>query len=120
MRVGIYARVSTKDQSCDLQLRDLRACCQPHQLVVFVNTLMQANPVPKDRRPQQDLMMADARKRKLDAILVWRFDRFAGKSMEPAGEPRRRHHLLAVYAQKGTQEVPLQQKQNHTITDLGL
>jgi DNA invertase Pin-like site-specific DNA recombinase len=27
MRVVIYARVSTKDQSCDLQLRDLRAYC---------------------------------------------------------------------------------------------
>lgn len=34
MRVGIYARVSTKDQSCELQLRDLRAYCAARQLVV--------------------------------------------------------------------------------------
>lgn len=27
MRIGIYARVSSKDQSCELQLRDLRAYC---------------------------------------------------------------------------------------------
>lgn len=27
MRIAIYARVSTKDQSCELQLRDLRAYC---------------------------------------------------------------------------------------------
>jgi hypothetical protein len=27
MRIGIYARVSTKDQSCELQVRDLRAYC---------------------------------------------------------------------------------------------
>jgi len=27
MRMGIYARVSTKDQSCESQVRDLRAYC---------------------------------------------------------------------------------------------
>jgi len=27
MRIGIYARVSTKDQSCEMQIRDLRALC---------------------------------------------------------------------------------------------
>lgn len=27
MRIGIYARVSTKDQSCEMQLRDLRTYC---------------------------------------------------------------------------------------------
>ena len=27
MRAAIYARVSTKDQSCEMQLRDLRTYC---------------------------------------------------------------------------------------------
>ncbi len=31
----------------------------------------------KDRRPNLDRMMADARRRKFDVIVVWRFDRFA-------------------------------------------
>jgi DNA invertase Pin-like site-specific DNA recombinase len=31
----------------------------------------------KDSRPQLDELMADARRRKFDAVLVWRFDRFA-------------------------------------------
>jgi DNA invertase Pin-like site-specific DNA recombinase len=31
----------------------------------------------KEKRPALDQLMGDARKRKLDAILVWRFDRFA-------------------------------------------
>jgi DNA invertase Pin-like site-specific DNA recombinase len=31
----------------------------------------------KDSRPELNKMMDDARKRQLDAILVWRFDRFA-------------------------------------------
>jgi len=30
----------------------------------------------KDSRPELNELMAEARKRKLDAILVWRFDRF--------------------------------------------
>ena len=31
----------------------------------------------KDRRPALDELMRDARKRKFDAVLCWRFDRFA-------------------------------------------
>ena len=31
----------------------------------------------KDRRPGLDDMMADARKKKFDVVMVWRFDRFA-------------------------------------------
>jgi DNA invertase Pin-like site-specific DNA recombinase len=31
----------------------------------------------KDRRPQLDRLMADARRREFDAVLVWKFDRFA-------------------------------------------
>jgi hypothetical protein len=40
MRTAIYARVSTKDQSCDLQLRDLRAYCAARGFSCFANTLM--------------------------------------------------------------------------------
>jgi hypothetical protein len=32
MRIAIYARVSTKDQSCDLQVRDLKAYCSARKL----------------------------------------------------------------------------------------
>jgi len=38
--------------------------------------------------------------------------------VEPEEEPRRRSHPRAVYAQKGTEEVRLQQKHNHTVRDL--
>ncbi len=31
----------------------------------------------KDRRPALDELMRDARKRKFDVVLFWRFDRFA-------------------------------------------
>jgi len=31
----------------------------------------------KDKRPNLDRLMADARRRKFDLVVVWRFDRFA-------------------------------------------
>jgi DNA invertase Pin-like site-specific DNA recombinase len=77
MRVGIYARVSTKEQNCDLQLRDLRAYCAARQFAVVREYVDLGQSGTKDTRPALNELMANARKRKLDAILVWRFDRFA-------------------------------------------
>jgi hypothetical protein len=39
--------------------------------------------------------------------------------MEPENEPRPSHYQLAIHAQKSTPEVRLQQKQIHTVRDLG-
>jgi DNA invertase Pin-like site-specific DNA recombinase len=85
MRAAIYARVSTKDQSCELQLRDLRAYCAARGFSVreFVDVASGA----KDSRPQLNDLMAAARKRQFDAIVVWRFDRFARST---------KHLLLAL------------------------
>src|ERR1700746_4072368 len=77
MRTAIYARVSTKDQSCDLQIRDLKAYCTARKLAVFREYIDSGESGAKDSRPKLNELMADARKRKFDAILVWRFDRFA-------------------------------------------
>lgn len=87
MRVGIYARVSTREQSCDLQLRDLRAFCLARNFVVFGEYVDVGESGAKDSRPQLNALLADTRKRKLDAILVWRFDRFARST---------KHLLLAL------------------------
>jgi DNA invertase Pin-like site-specific DNA recombinase len=80
MRVGIYARVSTKDQSCELQLRDLRAYCEARQLTILREYVDLGVSGTKDSRPQLNELMNDARKRKIDAIIVWRFDRLAGST----------------------------------------
>lgn len=87
MRVGIYARVSTRDQNCELQLRDLRNYCAARQFVVSREYVDVGQSGTKDSRPQLNELMSDARKRKLDAILVWRFDRFARST---------KHLLLAL------------------------
>jgi DNA invertase Pin-like site-specific DNA recombinase len=87
MRVAIYARVSTKDQSCSLQLRDLKTYCTARKLSIFREYIDAGESGAKDSRPQLNNLMADARKRKFDAILVWRFDRFARST---------KHLLLAL------------------------
>jgi DNA invertase Pin-like site-specific DNA recombinase len=77
MRAAIYARVSTKDQSCDMQMRDLRAYCAARGFTIIREYIDIGQSGAKDSRPELNELMADARKRKFDSILVWRFDRFA-------------------------------------------
>jgi len=77
MRIGIYARVSTKDQSCELQVRDLRAYCTARGFDLVREYVDVGHSGAKDSRPELNKLMDDARKRQFDAIVVWRFDRFA-------------------------------------------
>jgi DNA invertase Pin-like site-specific DNA recombinase len=77
MRIGIYARVSTKDQSCELQVRDLRAYCSARRFDLVREYVDVGQSGAKDSRPELNILMDDARKRQFDAIVVWRFDRFA-------------------------------------------
>src|ERR1700681_3928028 len=77
MRIGIYARVSTKDQSCELQVRDLRTFCSARGFDLVREYVDVGQSGAKDSRPELNILMDDARKRQFDAIVVWRFDRFA-------------------------------------------
>jgi DNA invertase Pin-like site-specific DNA recombinase len=77
MRIAIYARVSTKDQSCELQVRDLRAYCAARGFDLVREYVDVGQSGAKDSRPELNKLMDDARKRQFDAIVVWRFDRFA-------------------------------------------
>lgn len=77
MKVAVYARVSTSDQLLDSQMHALTnyAANRKFRIVeVFSDTGVSG---AKDRRPGLDRLMDGARKRQFDAILVFRFDRFA-------------------------------------------
>ena len=87
MRAAIYARVSTKDQSCDMQMRDLRAYCAARGFTIIHEYIDIGQCGAKDSRPELNLLMADARKQKFDSVLVWRFDRLARST---------KHLLLAL------------------------
>jgi DNA invertase Pin-like site-specific DNA recombinase len=87
MRIAIYARVSTKDQSCELQVRDLRAYCAARGFDLVREYVGVGQSGAKDSRPELNNLMDDARKRQFDTIVVWRFDRFARST---------KHLLLAL------------------------
>jgi len=73
--VALYARVSTMDQNCDMQLEDLRRYAtrfgRSYEYVEIGVSGAQR------RRPRLDALMTDARKRLFEVVLVWKFDRFA-------------------------------------------
>ncbi len=73
--VALYARVSTFDQSCDMQLEDLRRyVARFGRSYEYVEIGVSG---AQRRRPQLDALMKDARKRLFNVVLVWKFDRFA-------------------------------------------
>ena len=76
-RVAVYVRVSTKDQSVDMQLNDLERYSRERGLEVF--KVYEDNGVSgtKETRPALNELMNDAKKKMFDIVLVWRFDRFA-------------------------------------------
>lgn len=80
MIAAIYARVSTEDQECELQLTELRGYCarMGWQAVEYVE---KASGKAGSKRPQLERLMADAKQRRFDAVLVWKLDRF-GRSVQ--------------------------------------
>jgi len=76
-RVALYARVSTTDQSTDSQLLDLRRYVSERGWNIFKEYVDEGISGTKDSRPALNVLMNDAKKRRFDVVLVWRFDRFA-------------------------------------------
>jgi len=76
-RIGLYARVSTSNgQDPESQLLALREYAAARKLTVFreyVDTISGST----DSRPALDALMKDASRRHIDAVVVWKFDRWA-------------------------------------------
>lgn len=80
MRVAIYMRTSTTDQTCENQGRDLRAYVQARRWADVTEHVDHGVSGTKDRRPALDRLMADVRARRVDVVVVAAFDRF-GRSV---------------------------------------
>ena len=76
-RIAVYARVSTTDQSTDSQLLDLRRYVRERGWTIFKEYCDNGISGTTESRPALNRLMDDAKKRKFDVVLVWRFDRFA-------------------------------------------
>jgi len=79
MRVAIYARVSTANSGQDpsMQTRELREYADRRGWKLAGEYVDIGISGSKEKRPELDRLMADAHKRRFDAVCVWRFDRFA-------------------------------------------
>ncbi len=77
MRVAIYCRVSTDEQTVAPQLDSLRDYAAARGLEVVEEYIDHGVSGSKDRRPALDEMMAKAKRRAFDGIAVVRLDRLA-------------------------------------------
>ena len=78
-QVAIYARVSTqgKGQDTEVQLRELREFVERRGWQAVGEFVDEGISGAKERRPELDRLMTDAHRRRFDAVVVWKFDRFA-------------------------------------------
>jgi DNA invertase Pin-like site-specific DNA recombinase len=78
IRVALYARVSTlAGQDPEMQLRELREYCQRRGLQIVEEFIDKGISGSKERRPALDRLMVACRKRLVDGVVVYRYDRFA-------------------------------------------
>lgn len=92
VRVALYARVSTLNgQDPEMQLRELRDYAERRGWAVTEEYIDQGISGSKESRPALNRLMADAQRRRFDAVLVWKIDRF-GRSLK---------HLVVSLAELG-------------------
>jgi DNA invertase Pin-like site-specific DNA recombinase len=79
MKAAIYARVSTagNGQSPEMQVRELREYCERRGWSVAGEYVDVGICGAQDSRPELNRLAADAHRRRFDAAIVWKFDRFA-------------------------------------------
>src|SRR3984885_13491386 len=79
VRTAIHARVSTSNngQDSSMQTCELREYCKLRGWKFAGQYVDEGISGTKDSRPELNKLMADAHRRRFDAVVVWRFDRFA-------------------------------------------
>jgi DNA invertase Pin-like site-specific DNA recombinase len=79
----IYARVSTTDQNCEMQVRELKEYAVRRGWEISAEYVDTGFSSAKANRPELDRLMKDAAMRgnaRFDSVMVWRLDRF-GRSV---------------------------------------
>ena len=97
MKVAIYLRVSTVEQTTLNQELELKSYCKREGFDIFEIYKDEGVSGAKTSRPALDKMLKDMREKKFDAIIVWKFDRL-GRSTK---------HLLQVLEEMKNKDVRL-------------
>ena len=79
MTIRAYVRVSTGDQRCELQVRELREYAE-RQGWQIADIYEDVSSGAKANRPALNRLIANARARAFDCLPVWKLDRF-GRSL---------------------------------------
>ena len=75
-RIGVYLRVSTQDQSTELQLKEIKAYLAARgwdDVKIYEDKATGTNA----NRAMLKALLNDVRERKIDTVIVWKLDRFA-------------------------------------------
>ena len=76
-KVAVYARVSTSGQDVELQLVELRKYIADRGWTIYKEFIDIGQSGAKDSRPQLNQLMLDAKRKRFDVVLCWKFDRYA-------------------------------------------
>lgn len=112
MRAVIYARYSAgprqTDQSIEGQVRDCRAYCEQHDLEVIEIYADRHISGKTDERPEFQRLIAESKKNKFDAVVVWKTDRFARNKYDSAIYKRelQKNGVKIFYAAEAIPEGP--------------
>ncbi len=78
VRAALYARVSTHaGQDPEMQLLELRDYCHRRGWELAGEYVDVGVSGSRERRPRLDELLTDCRRRRIDAVVVYRYDRFA-------------------------------------------
>ena len=77
MKIAIYTRVSTEEQSIDMQLSDLRKFVEQKGYINHEEYSDIGYSGSRNDRPGLNRLMEDVKNGKIDIVCVWRFDRFS-------------------------------------------
>ena len=77
LRGRIYRDLRLEPEDPHMQLRELREYCQRRGMEIAGEYVDAGVSGAKERRPQLDALLAACRKRLVDAVVVYRYDRFA-------------------------------------------
>jgi len=95
MKVAIYARVSKEEGDPRNQIRDLREYCKKREWEIESEYIDKGLSGAKADRPALKDLMRHAKKRDFDAVVVWKFDRFA-RSLQMLLEALQTFHALGI------------------------
>lgn len=77
VKAGIYCRVSTNEQDVKAQVEELEGFCGRSGMEIHKTYLDQGISGLKSNRPAFLELMEDVRKRKINAVIVWKLDRLS-------------------------------------------